>query len=51
LGARWTAQRQGGFNASDNNTGRDGPMRCEVVAIVTELLLGQIVYTNSSWNV
>ena len=24
-------------------------MRCEVVAIGTELLLGQIVDTNSSW--
>jgi nicotinamide-nucleotide amidase len=29
--------------------GKDGGMRCEVVAIGTELLLGQIVDTNSSW--
>src|ERR671937_2118510 len=28
---------------------RSGPMRCDVLAIGTELLLGQIVDTNSSW--
>ena len=30
-------------------TGDDHPMRCAVVAVGTELLLGQIVDTNSSW--
>ena len=29
-------------------TGRDY-MRCEIIAVGTELLLGQIVDTNSSW--
>jgi nicotinamide-nucleotide amidase len=31
------------------SNGNHGGMRCEVVAIGTELLLGQIVDTNSSW--
>ena len=30
-------------------SGQNVPMRCEVVAVGTELLLGQIVDTNSSW--
>lgn len=29
--------------------GQDAAMRCEIVAVGTELLLGQIVDTNSSW--
>ncbi len=41
--------------SGDGSTGRNSvaaslpAMRCEVVAIGTELLLGQIVDTNSSW--
>src|SRR5690242_20737594 len=34
---------------SDPSTYRFGAMKCEVVAVGTELLLGQIVDTNSSW--
>ena len=33
----------------DSTRERIGEMRCEIVAIGTELLLGQIVDTNSSW--
>ena len=34
---------------SRSHTSRDVSLRCEVVAVGTELLLGQIVDTNSSW--
>ncbi len=46
LAPRITDRRDGRHH---DPTGGSPPMRCEVVAVGTELLLGQIVDTNSSW--
>jgi nicotinamide-nucleotide amidase len=47
-GAHLSALR-GDLPAEESAVGQDRGVRCEVVAVGTELLLGQIVDTNSSW--
>src|SRR5205807_4385745 len=46
VGARHRARRPAGRPAGHHQT---RPVRCDVLAVGTELLLGQIVDTNSAW--